>query len=134
MFNSIEATDENLLEDLEDLEDEELIKYFVPSNFCLISNIGHKYGPFGTDLLERKPVTIPIGNGDILAQTTSSFFYDDLQTFKNDKCFSFYVSNEIKISKVANDSPIETIERFSRVWLKTDLSRDKSLTNCEMTK
>ena len=92
--------DDDELEDcedieLEELEDEELKKYFVPSNFCLISSDGHKYGPFGTDSLGRKPVTIQIGNGDVLAQATSSFIYDGgRKTFKNDECFSFYVSNE----------------------------------------
>ena len=100
MFNSVEATDEYELEKCEDFglgwsKDEELKKYFVPSNFCLISSDGHTYGPFGTDSLGRKPVTIQIGNGDVLAQATSSFIYDDGdKTFKNDECFSFYVSNE----------------------------------------
>ena len=112
MFNSVEAVDEIELRRgegirLEDLEDEELKKYFVPSNFCLISSDGHTYGPFGTDSLGRKPVTIQIGNGDVLAQATSSFIYCggfrtfknggcniDSLTFKNDECFSFYVSNE----------------------------------------
>ena len=100
MFNSVEATDDiDLYEyqniDLRNLEDEELKKYFVPSNFCLISSDGHKYGPFGTDSLGRKPVTIQIGNGDVLAQATSSFIYaGGRKTFKNDECFSFYVSNE----------------------------------------
>ena len=122
MFNSVEATENReLVNDcgiyLGDLKDEELKKYFVPSNFCLISSDGHKYGPFGTDSLGRKPVTIQIGNGDILAQATSSFVYESYgyRTFKNDKCFSFYVSNEMKISEVADGSQIETIERFSRV-------------------
>ena len=101
MFNSVEATDELELRDcgdieLRNLEYEELKKYFVPSNFSLISNTGHKYGPFGTDSFGRKPVTILIDNGDVIAQATSSFIYDDDEkTFKNDKCFSFYVSNEI---------------------------------------
>ena len=101
------------------MKDEELRKCFVPSNLCLISNNGQTYGPFGTDSLRRKPVTIQIGNGDVLAQATSSFIYGDflfgLRTFKNDKCFSFYVSNEIKISEVADGSRVETVERFSRV-------------------
>ena len=78
------------------MEDEELKKYFLPSKFCLISSEGHTYGPFGTDSFGRKPVTILIDNGDVIAQATSSFIYDDgRETFKNDKCFSFYVSNEI---------------------------------------
>ena len=102
MFNSVEATDESELRrgkgiELRNLKDEELKKYFVPSNFCLISSDGHKYGPFGTDSLGRKPVTILIDNGDVLAQATSSFIYGYFgdKTFKNDECFSFYVSNEI---------------------------------------
>ena len=119
MFNSVEATDErelyyseNIL--LEKLEDEELKKYFVPSNLCLIKSDGHKYGSFGTDSLGRKPVTIQIGNGDVLAQATSSFICFRVHTkksaFKIDKCFSFYVSNEMKILEVADGSRIETIE------------------------
>ena len=99
MFNSVEATDEDELYrseniNLRNLEDEELKKYFVPSNLCLISNNGNKYGPFGTDSLGRKPVTIQIGNGDVLSQATSFFIYDNgWKTFENDECFSFYVSN-----------------------------------------
>ena len=121
MFNSVEAVDRSELYqskriNLTDLEDEKLKKYFVPSNFCLISSDGHTYGPFGTDTLGRKPVTIQICNGDVLDQATSSFIYcNGFKTFKNDKCFSFYVSNEMKISEVADGSRIETIERFSRV-------------------
>ena len=118
MFNSVEATDEDDRENIwvGDLKDEELKKYFVPSNLCLITSDGHKYGPFGTDSLGRKPVTKQIGNGDVLAQATSSFICRrGLKTFKNDKCFSFYVSNEMRISEVADGSRIETIERFSRV-------------------
>ena len=121
MFNSVKATDDIELRKskhiyLDDLEDEEFKKYFVPSNFCLISSDGHKYGPFGTDSLGRKPVTIQIGNGDVLAQATSSFiYYYGEKTFKNDKCFSFYVSNEMKILEVDDGSRVETIERFSRV-------------------
>ena len=77
--------------------------YFLLSNFYLILNNGQKYGPFGTDSFERKPVTIKIGNGDVLAQATSSFIYGrGKKTIKSDKCFSFYVSNEMKISGVAD--------------------------------
>ena len=86
---------------------------FVPSKFCLISSDGHTYGPFGTDSKGRKPVTIQIGNGDVLAQATSSFIYTGdfgEKTFKNDECFGFYVSNEIKISGVVNVSWARTIE------------------------
>ena len=142
MFNSVEATDESELYRsknlfLESLKDEELKKYFVPSKFCLNSSYGHTYGPFETDSQERKPVTIQIGNGDVLAQATSSFICFRVQRkapWKIDKCFSFSVSNEMKISEVADGSRIETIERFSRVWLKVDLSRDKSLTYRKVTK
>ena len=90
---------------------------FLLSNFFLISNNGQKYGPFGTDSIERKPVTIQIGNGDVLAQATSSFIYayGGEKTFKNDKCFSFYVSNESQISGLANGSRAETIERLKNV-------------------
>ena len=101
MFNSVEATDKfELLRskniELEELEDEELKKYFLPSKLCLISNNGHKYGPFGTYLLGRKPVTIRIDHGDVLAQATSSFICDfGGKIFKSVECFSFYVSNKI---------------------------------------
>ena len=107
MFNSIEAVDEIELRRvkgirLKELEYEELKKYFVPSMFCLVTNTGKKYGPYGTDSLGRKPVTILIDNGDVLAQGTSSFLYlagskltnTKMTTFKNDECFSFCVSNE----------------------------------------
>ena len=96
---------------LKELEYEELKKYFVPSNFCLVLNTGKKYGPYGTDSLGRKPVTIQIGNGNVLAQATSSFIYDGGEkTFKNKECFSFFVSNEIKISGVAGVFQAGTIE------------------------
>ena len=107
MFNSVEATDEGAFYDSENtllrsLEDEELTKYFLPSNLFIFSSDDQTYGPFGTDSLGRKPVTIQIRNGDVCAQATSSFIYDDdLKTFKNDKYFSFYVSNEINIQGVA---------------------------------
>ena len=102
MFNSVEAKYSK--------------NFFLPSQFCLVLSDGHKYGPFGTDSIGRKPVTIQIGNGDVLAQATSSFiYYYGEKTFKNDKCFSFYVSNEMKILEVADGSRVETIERFSRV-------------------
>ena len=75
---------------------------FLLSNFCLISNNGQQYGPFGTDPFGRKPVTIQIGNGDVLAQATSSFICTFVENkcfleeiLKNDKYFSFYVSYEI---------------------------------------
>ena len=113
MFNSVQAVDEIELYNIElvDLEDEELKKILLPSNFCLISSDGHTYGPFGSDLLGRKPVTIQIGNGNVLDQATSSFLYDyGSEIVKNDKCFSFYVSNEMIISGVADVSRVKTIE------------------------
>ena len=98
MFNSVQAVDEIELYNIElvDLEDEELKKILLPSNFCLISSDGHTYGPFGSDLLGRKPVTIQIGNGNVLDQATSSFIYDyGRKTLKSVECFSFYISNKI---------------------------------------
>ena len=87
---------------LGDLEDEELKKYFLPSKFCLISSDDHTYGPFGTDSLWKKQVTMQIGNGDVLAQATS-FIYDfGIETFKNVQYFCFYVSYEMKISGLAD--------------------------------
>ena len=105
--------DENKLYLSEDIEisalkDEKLKKCFLPSKFCLISSDGHTYGPFGTDSIGRTPVTIQIGNGDVLAQTTSSFIYHlGYVTFKSAECFSFYVRNEI--SGVADVSRAETL-------------------------
>ena len=94
MFNSVEGEADY---DDSDFESESEDKFnFLPSNFCLISNNGQQYGPFGTDPFGRKPVTIQIVNGDVLAQATSSFLYaKGLKFFKSVECFSFYVSNEI---------------------------------------
>ena len=98
MFNSVEAAIE-ADDDFSDSESESESKdesNFLLSNFCLISNNGQKYGPFGTDSIERKPVTIQIGNGDVLAQTTPTFIdYEILcsKTFENGEYFSFYVSH-----------------------------------------
>ena len=84
------------------MEDEELENYFLPSNLFIFSSDGHTYGPFGTESLGRKQVTIQIGNGDVLSQATSSFIYDGGKNwFKSVDCFSFYVSNESKIQEVA---------------------------------
>ena len=124
MFNSVEATDQKALNDskkilLRSLEDEELKKYFLPSQFCIFSSDDHTYGPYGTDSIGRKPVTIPIGNGDVLDQATSSFIYKvGVKTFKNDKCFSFYVSNKINIQGVAGQG----LNKFNRVWFTVDFS------------
>ena len=94
----MKAVDQELLDsDLSDLEDEELEDYFKLSNLCLVTNNGHTYGPYGsTDLLGRKPVTISIENGNVLAQATCNFIYPDEEDkpidFTNRQCFSFYVS------------------------------------------
>ena len=57
-----------------------------------------KYGPFGaSDSDQRKQISIPIDNGDVLGQVTYYFIYaneyDEPISFKNQKCFSFYVSS-----------------------------------------
>ena len=101
LFNSVKAVDQEILEFknicLSDLEEEQLENYFKLSNLCLVTNNGHTYGPYGsTDLLGRKPVTISIENGNVLAQATCNFIYPDEEDkpidFTNRKCFSFYVS------------------------------------------
>ena len=102
VFKSIKAVDEELLasEDIElsELEGEELENHFKLSNFCLVTNKGHKHGPFGTNILARNPVSISIDEGNVLAHLTLNFIYanDDCEpvTISNDKCFSFYVSFE----------------------------------------
>ena len=91
LFNSVKAVDQEIL------EEEQLENYFKLSNLCLVTNKGHTKGPYGsTDLLERKPVTISIENGNVLAQATCNFIYPDEENkpidFTNRKCFSFYVS------------------------------------------
>ena len=116
MFNSVEAVDKDALDDcyiwLGQLKDEKLTKYFLPSNLFIFSSDGHTYGPFGTHLIGRKPVTIKIGNGDVCAQATSSFIFDHGEkTFKNDNCFTFYVSNEINIQGIVGQG----LYRFNRV-------------------
>ena len=88
--------------DLEDLGDEELKKCFLPSNLFIFSSDDRTYGPYGTDSIGRKQVTIQIGNGDVLSQATLSFIYDyGCKIFKSVDCFTFYVSNEINIQGVA---------------------------------
>ena len=112
LFNNIKAVDECELYDLNiaffdeefpELKDEELQEWFQPSNFCLITSNGHKHGPFGTNLRGRKPITIPIHNGNVLAQASFNFIYpDDFNRpvyFSNEKCFSFLVSFHIKRSR-----------------------------------
>ena len=91
LFNSVKAVDQEIL------EEEQLENYFKLSNLCLVTNKGHTKGPYGsTDLLGRKPVTISIENGNVLAQATCNFIYPGEENkpidFTNRKCFSFYVS------------------------------------------
>ena len=74
--------------------------YFQLSNFRLVTN-KTSYGPFGfSDSLVRKPVIIPIDNGDVVNQAISSFIFPDGGNepfhFTNRKCFSFYVSFQDK--------------------------------------
>ena len=69
---------------------------FKLSNFRLMTN-KTSYGPFGfPDFRVRKPVIIPIHNGDVVAQAISKFIYsnEDYEPVRltNQKCFSFYVS------------------------------------------
>ena len=69
MFDSVQAFDGNFVLDngidLFELEDAELNNYFRPSKFCLLTSNGQKYGPYGTDSLERKQVTKTIDRGDV---------------------------------------------------------------------
>ena len=100
MQNPSKAIDENLLEEkkriyLYECEEKDLEKYFQLLNFRLVTT-KKKYGSFGSSDLEfRKPITIPIENGDVLAQITNNFIYQDEYyqptVFENEKCFSFYV-------------------------------------------
>ena len=90
------------------MEDEELKKYCLPTNLCLLSShdsydpYEYSYGPFGTNLFDGKPVTIQIDNGDVLAQATSFIYHFSHKKFESVECFSFYVSNEIKILGVTD--------------------------------
>ena len=102
VFKSIKAMDEELLasEDikLSELKGEELENHFKLSNLCLLTNKGHKHGPFGTNIFARNPVSISIDEGNVLAHLTLNFIYanEDRKpvTISNDTCFSFYVSFE----------------------------------------
>ena len=101
VFKSIKAVDGELLKSeniyLSELKGEELENYFKLSNFCLVTNKGHTHGPFGTNLLARKPVTICIDNGNVLDHATNNFIYanENSEHFavSNVRCFSFYVSS-----------------------------------------
>ena len=109
MFKSIKATDNELLLSeeiyLSDLEDEELQNHFQISNFRLVTN-KRSYGPFGcTDSHVRKPVTIHIDKGDVIAQAVTSFIYpnddDEPVSYSDSKCFSFFVSFHIGLCGTA---------------------------------
>ena len=108
MFKSLKAVDVELLQSneiyLSDLEENELENYFQLSNFRLVTN-KTSYGPFGcSDSPFRKPVAVPIENGNVVAQAMSSFIYpnDDVEPvhFTNSKCFSFYVSVQYKRPRI----------------------------------
>ena len=97
--NPLKAIDEHLLDQkfifLCDCGEKDLEKYFQLLNFRLVTT-KKKYGPFGSSDLEfREPIAIPIENGDVLAQMTNYFIYQDEDyqptVFENEKCFSFYV-------------------------------------------
>ena len=82
--------------DLWKCEDKDLETHFQPLDFWLVTT-EKTYGPFGSsDLKSRKPITIPIEDGDVLAQVTSYFIYPNEYNepifYINKKCFSFYVS------------------------------------------
>ena len=104
VFKSIKAVDEELLAsegiELSELEGEDLENHFKLSNLCLVTNKGQKYGPFGTNILARNPVSISIDEGNVFAHLTLNFIYPIMidnkyepVTLSNGKCFSFYVSS-----------------------------------------
>ena len=66
---------------LEEFEEKEWETYFRLHNFRLVTN-KTSYGPFGfSDKRVRKPVIIPIDNGNVVAQAISSFIYPN-ESFK----------------------------------------------------
>ena len=82
--------------DLWKYEDKDLETHFKPLDFWLVTT-EKTYGPFGSSKLNsRKPITIPIEDGDVLAQVTNYFIYPNEYNepifYTNKKCFSFYVS------------------------------------------
>ena len=91
MFDSVKAVDDDFLLDnsidLLESKDAESDNYFRPSQFCLLTSNGHKYGPYGTDSLERKQVTKTIDRGDVLTHA-----FENLIPFSvplsNDKFFN----------------------------------------------
>ena len=95
MFDFVKAIDGNFVLDndidLFDLKDAELNNYFRPSNFCLLTSNGQKYGPYGTDSLKRKQVKKTIDRGDVLTHA----FKNSIQcgvSLSNNKFFNFNVS------------------------------------------
>ena len=95
MFDSVKAVDGDFLLDnshgLFELKEAESDNYFRPSQFCLLTSNGHKYGPYGTDSLERKQVTKTIDHGDVFTHAfENSIAFSVL--LSNDKLFNFNVS------------------------------------------
>ena len=93
--NSLKAADTGEI-DLWQRKDKDLEHYFQSLNFHIVTT-KKTYGPFGSsDLNQQKQISIPIENGDVLAQVTNYFIYsneyDEPISFQNEKCFSFYVS------------------------------------------
>ena len=120
VFKSIKAVDEELLasEDIElsELEGEALENHFKLSNLFLVTNKGQKYGPFGTNILARNPVSISIDEGNVFAHLTLNFIYPNMidneyepVTLSNGKCFSFYVSFQSQeLKSIYNEIPAKT--------------------------
>ena len=138
MFKSLKAVDVELLLSeeiyLSDLEENELEKYFQLSNFRLVTN-KTSYGPFGcSDSPLRKPVAVPIENGNVLAQAMSSFIYpnddDEPVHYSNSKCFSFYVSAQYERTRIRAYSLFQPKIRSTFLcWLKrsNDTEQDVSV-------
>ena len=95
MFDSVKAVDGDFLLDnshgLFELKEAESDNYFRPSQFCLFTSNGHKYGPYGTDSLERKQVTKTIDRGDVLTHAFRNSIQCSVPLSK-DKFFDFNVS------------------------------------------
>ena len=94
MFDFVKAVDGDLLLnngiDLFELKDAELRNSCQPSQLCLLTSNGHKYGPYGTDSHERKQVT-KIDHGDIFTHAFKNSIQWSIQ-LSNDNFFYFHVS------------------------------------------
>ena len=95
MFDSVQALDGNFVLDndidLFELKDAEFNDYFRPSKFCLLTNNGQKFGPYGTDSLKRKQVTKTIDRGDVLTHAFENSIPFSVP-LSNDKLFNLNVS------------------------------------------